>query len=98
MAWGDRGENAASDHFVGNFASRPLADRTFFRLLARQRHDLAGLLGGDLRGPSGTRDIAEAFTDAEVRERHCLQADPAHAPTANGVDAGLQFASNLPVL
>jgi hypothetical protein len=61
MAWRDLGDNATLHHFVSDFASRPLTDRPLFWLLARQGDNLAGLLGGDLRRSSWTRDIRESL-------------------------------------
>jgi len=47
MSRGDLLDDAALHHFVSNFPSRPLADRTIFGLLASQRDQLAGLFGSD---------------------------------------------------
>src|SRR5947209_12179086 len=95
MARRDRGHNPASHHFVGDFASGPVADGPFFRLLAGHRHDLARLLCGDLRRSSWTWDIGEPFAHRQVRERHRLQTNPAHAPTAHRIHAHAQFSGDL---
>ena len=44
MARGNLSNDAALHHFLGNLASRPMGDGTFFGLLARQRDHLAELL------------------------------------------------------
>src|SRR5881275_1873606 len=93
MARRDRGHNPASHHFVGDFASGPVADGPFFRLLAGHRHDLARLLCGDLRRSSWTWDIGEPFAHRQVRERHRLQTNPAHAPTAHRIHAHAQVSA-----
>ena len=59
-------------HFVGDFASRPVADRALFRLLAGHRHHLAGLLRRDLRRPSwaGTSS-RRSLTDRSASATAC---------------------------
>ena len=48
MSWGNRGNNLATDGFVGNFAVRPMTEgaSALFWVFAGQRHDLTPLLGG----------------------------------------------------
>jgi hypothetical protein len=48
MPWGNVLDNPAPLHFVGNFASRLVADGTFLWLLTRHRHQLTDLFGADL--------------------------------------------------
>src|SRR5437588_3650087 len=93
----DRRHNSTSHHFVGDFASGPLTDGPFFRLLAGHRHDLACLLCGDLRRPSWTWDIGEPFAHWEVLQRQPLQSNPSHPPTANRIHAHCQFSGDLRV-
>src|SRR5215472_12119767 len=97
MPWGDLRENPASLHFVSDFSSGPLTDWTLFWLLACQCHDLARLLCGDLGRPPWAWDIRESLADGKFFERDCLQANPAHPPTANGIHTDSHFSSNLTV-
>src|SRR2546421_11938762 len=97
MACRDLGHNAASHHFVSNFASRPVADRTFFWLLARHRDHLAGLLSSDLCWSSWAWNILKAFSDREFRERNRVQPDPAPTPGTSRVNTDLEFSGNLRV-
>jgi hypothetical protein len=91
-------EDASYHHFVGNLMSRPLADRALPGLLADQRHYLTGLFRRDLRRPPGARFIAEPLVHRQVSQRHCLQANPAPAPTLHGIYAHAQFPRNLTVI
>src|SRR5205823_5725337 len=91
----DRGKDPASHHFVSDFAARPLTNGTLLWLFTGQGDDLAGWLGRDLRRASWTWHILSSLAHGKLRERHRLQADPARAPTAHRVNAGLQFSGNL---
>ncbi len=91
-------DDASCHHFVGDFASRPVADRALLRLLAGHRHHLAGLLRRDLRRPSWTGDILQALAHRHVFQRDRLPADPAHAPTAHRIHADSQVSGNLAII
>jgi hypothetical protein len=90
--------NAASFDFVGNFSPRPLADRTFFRLLTGQRDHLAGLFRHDLRRTSWTGHIGQTLAHGHTFQRDRLPADPAHAPGAHRIHADSQVSGNLAIM
>src|SRR6266567_4738842 len=91
-------DDATRHHFVGDFSSCPVADRAFFGLLAGQCDDLAGLFGGDMGRFSGTWDILQALPHREFLQRHRLQANPAHAPTANRIHTDFQISGDLAII
>src|SRR6266567_4707202 len=69
-----------------------MRDGAFFGLLTSKGDQLAELLGRNLRGPSWSGSIAESFDDREIVQRDLLPPNPAHAPTAHGIDTGPHFA------
>src|SRR3954453_6010442 len=91
------GHNAASHDFVSNFASRPVADRTCFWLLASHRDHLAGLLSRDLGWSSWAWNILKSFSDQQFTQRDCLQPDLAPTPGMSHVNTDLEFSGNLRV-
>src|SRR5437764_3250121 len=97
MACRDRGHNAASHHFLSNFAAAPVADRTFFWLLASHRHYLAGLLSRDLCWPPWAWYVLKSFAERQFAQRDGLQPDPAPTPETRRVHADLEFSGNLRV-
>jgi len=91
-------DDAASHHFVSNFASGPLADGTVFGLLAGHRHHLAGLFGSDPAPPAGARDIPEPVLHREISQRDHLQGQPAFAPGTHRLHADAKLARNLAIV
>src|ERR1700756_4672610 len=98
MACRDLGHNPAQHHFVSDFLSRPVADRTFFRLLAGQRYHLTGLLGGNMGRFSWAWNILHSFPHGDFFQWHYLQADPARTPTANRVHTDSQISGYLAII
>ena len=88
-------DDAPSHHFVGNFASGPLADGTLFGLLAGHGDHLASLFGSDLAPPARTRDVTESVLHPEISPRDLLQSQPAFAPGAYRLHADAKLASDL---
>ena len=84
-------DDASGHHFVGDFASRPVADWPFLWLFAGHRHHLAGLLRRDLRRPSWLGDIPQALAHRDIFERDRLQANPTHAPGAHRIHTDAQL-------
>jgi hypothetical protein len=84
-------DNASCHHFVGDFAPRPVADRTLLGLLTSQRDHLACLLCRDLRRPARAWGILKPVTDRKILQRNGLQTNPAHSPTAHGIRFYSQF-------
>src|SRR5215470_2629792 len=91
-------DDAASHHFVSQFASGPLADGTLFGLLAGHRDHLASLLCGDLAPPAGARDIPESVLHREICQRDSLQGQPTFAPEAYCLHADAKLASDLAIV
>jgi hypothetical protein len=90
-------DNSSCHHFLSNLTPSPVANGTLFGLLTGQCYQLTDLLGGDLRGPSWTWDIGQAFAHGEVFEGDGLQTNPVHPPLAHRVHAGTLFSGDLPV-
>jgi hypothetical protein len=97
MPWGNVLDNPTTLHFVSNFASGPVADRTLLWLLASHRHHPTDLFGADLCWPSCTRQIRESLLHWQVLERRCLQANPAHPPLPHSVHTQTHFSGDLAI-
>jgi hypothetical protein len=89
--------NAPFDHFVGNFAVRPVGDRAA-RLaggFARHADDRAHLFGGQTRGLAGAGGISQAVLDAQVRQRDRLDQVPTVPPWDDGLPRDRPRAGNF---
>src|SRR5579875_3289443 len=91
-------DDAASHHFISNFASGPLANRTVLGLFASQRHELAGLLGGDLRRTARARHIRQALSDRQIFPLDPLQRQPPLAPGTYRLDADGKLPRDLAIV
>jgi len=91
-------DDATSHHFVGNFASGPLADGTVFGLLTGHGDHLAALFCADLASPAGARDIPESVLHRQICQCDRLQGQPAFAPGAHRLHAYAKLTSNLAIV
>lgn len=71
MSDGNRWDNLAFDHFVGEFPRRPVCDGStgLFRRFAGHRDNLCDLLGGEFAAATGAGTIAEDFGDGLTQHR-----------------------------
>ena len=76
LGHGDRRDNFAFDHFVGQFGVGPVGDGAtgFFRGFAGHGEDLSDLLGGEGAGGAGAVDIGENPLDGTSQGRGVLAA------------------------
>ena len=100
MARGNRGENAALDDFIGDFAATPVRNGSgsLLRSFTGEGNDLAAVLGADLDWASGAGYITETFFEGKVGKGNGSKGEPAVAPAADGIDIKVEEAGDLGVI
>ena len=103
MSDGNRRDNAALDHFVGQFAWRPVRHwpPRFVGRFAGHREDLRDLFGRELAAATGTPQIAERFRNGLAQggwflgaldERQPVEGFlPTFPPDADAVPLAVEF-------
>jgi len=100
MTGRNRWHNRLRDGFVGEFAPRPVGDRSpaLFWRLASQRHDLTQGFGANLRGFAGSGRIVETFSQRHFGQRQVLGVGPASSPFRNAAAVGSSLRGNLGIV
>jgi hypothetical protein len=89
MSGRDLVNDATFHDFVRKFAVCPVANGPFrvLRVFAGHRGDLADLISGDPRRTPRARQVFKTLFNAQIRQRNCLQGQPAISPPARSKDA-----------
>ncbi len=93
-------DNAPLDDFVGDFAARPLGNRSpsVFRSFTSEGHDLAALLGSDLDRAAGAWHVTKTLVQRKLGKGNGGEGEPAGAPEADGIDIKVEQAGDLRVV